>query len=241
MNGAQGASAAEGPASGAVTIVTQTRVRPESADAFARWQEETSAVVARSPGFIKQTVLPPSPPAQVDWVILQRFVNRAAAMAWLNSEQRLKRVEGISAMLVGLDDINIVHDGATGVVPSPVSAVISTRVKSGQKIAYRAWEQWIALHKLARRAFRAIASSRRFPACKITGSPSCASTQKQPCKRGSIPLNVRSCCARQRRSRRSFTPGSRAPASINGSKSRPPDCGRCLLGSRTCSSASPIN
>lgn len=144
MNGAQGVSVAEGPASGAVTIVTQTRVRPESADAFARWQEETSAVVARFPGFVKQTVLPPSPPAQADWVVLQRFVDTPAAMAWLNSEQRLKRVEGIAAMLVGADDVNIVHDGATGVVPSPVSAVISTRVKRGQEIAYRAWEQRIA-------------------------------------------------------------------------------------------------
>ena len=144
MNGVQGASAAEGLAGGAVTIVTQTRVRPESADAFAHWQEETSTVVARFPGFVRQTVLPPSPPAQVDWVILQRFVNTAAAMAWLNSEQRLKRVEGIAAMLVGADDINIVHDGATGVVPSPVSAVISTRVKPGQETAYRAWEQRVA-------------------------------------------------------------------------------------------------
>jgi hypothetical protein len=41
-----GASAGQEPAKGAVTIVTQTRVRPESADAFARWQEETSAIVA---------------------------------------------------------------------------------------------------------------------------------------------------------------------------------------------------
>jgi antibiotic biosynthesis monooxygenase (ABM) superfamily enzyme len=47
-------------------------------------------------------------------------------------------------MLVGRDDINIVGDGATGVLPSPVSAVISTRIKPGQESAYRAWEQRIA-------------------------------------------------------------------------------------------------
>ena len=72
-------------AKGTVTIVTQTRVRPESSEAFARWQEETSAAVAAFPGFIKQTVMPPSPPAQVDWVILQRFAGTEAAVAWLNS------------------------------------------------------------------------------------------------------------------------------------------------------------
>jgi antibiotic biosynthesis monooxygenase (ABM) superfamily enzyme len=38
---------------GAVTIVTQTRVRPESADAFARWQGETSKEIAGFPGFIE--------------------------------------------------------------------------------------------------------------------------------------------------------------------------------------------
>ena len=36
-------------ATGSVTIVTQTRVRPESADAFARWQDETSAWSPRFP------------------------------------------------------------------------------------------------------------------------------------------------------------------------------------------------
>lgn len=145
MNGAAGTAAGQSAAAkGGVTIVTQTRVRPESADAFAVWQEEISAIVAGFPGFIKQTVMPPSPPVQVDWVILQRFASTAAAVAWLNSEQRLKRVEDAAPMLVGRDDINIIGDDATGVLPSPVSAVISTRIKPGQERAYRAWEQRIA-------------------------------------------------------------------------------------------------
>ena len=129
---------------GTVTIVTQTRVRPETAEAFARWQEQTSKIVAGFPGFIEQTVMPPSPPAQVDWVILQRFASTDAALAWLNSEQRVQRIEGVAPMLVGRDDINIVHDGGAGVLPSPVSAVISTHIKPGQESAYRAWEQRIA-------------------------------------------------------------------------------------------------
>jgi uncharacterized protein len=129
---------------GTVTIVTQTCVRPESTEAFARWQEETSAAIAAFPGFIKQTVMPPSPPAQVDWVILQRFADTQAAMAWLNSKERLTRIEGAARMLVGRDDVHIVQDGGEGVLPSPVSAVISTRVKPGQEKAYRAWEQRIA-------------------------------------------------------------------------------------------------
>jgi uncharacterized protein len=136
--------AANGSAKGAVTIVTQTRVRPESMDAFARWQDETSSTVAQFRGFIKQTVMPPSPPAQADWVILQRFASTETAVAWLNSEQRLRRIQGAAPMLVGRDDVHIVNDGDAGVLPSPASVVISTRIKPGQELAYRAWEQRIA-------------------------------------------------------------------------------------------------
>jgi uncharacterized protein len=113
---------------GNVTIVVQTRVRPESDAAFAAWQVETSRIVAGFPGFLEQTVMQPSPPAQVDWVIQQRFVSKEAAVAWLNSEQRQKRLEDAAPMLVGRDDVQIVSDGDTGVLPSPVSAVMSTRV-----------------------------------------------------------------------------------------------------------------
>ena len=64
---------------GSVTIVTQTRVRPEDEEAFARWQDGTSRGDRGLSGFIQQTVMPPSPPAQVDWVILQRFADDSKA------------------------------------------------------------------------------------------------------------------------------------------------------------------
>jgi uncharacterized protein len=129
---------------GTVTVVTQTRVRPECTEAFARWQDATCTVVATFPGFIQQTVLPPSPPAQVDWVIQQRFADTGAAVGWLNSQQRLQRLQGAAPMLLGQDDVHVVSDGGTGVLPAPVSAVISTRIKPGQEAAYRAWELRIA-------------------------------------------------------------------------------------------------
>jgi antibiotic biosynthesis monooxygenase (ABM) superfamily enzyme len=131
------------PADG-VTIVTQTRVRPGDEDAFARWQTGTSETIARFPGFIQQTVMPPSPPAQLDWVILQRFTRTEAATAWLNSTERLERVASAQPMLIGRDDVHLVADGGPGVLPAPVSVVIATRIKPGSEAAYRAWEQRIA-------------------------------------------------------------------------------------------------
>ena len=37
-----------------VSIVTQTSVRPERSEDFARWQDETSNMVASFPGFVEQ-------------------------------------------------------------------------------------------------------------------------------------------------------------------------------------------
>jgi antibiotic biosynthesis monooxygenase (ABM) superfamily enzyme len=145
MNGPLDPASAKSPAAaGGVTVVTQTRVRPESAGAFKAWQDTTGGVVATFPGFLHQTVIPPTPPAQVDWVILQRFASSDDAVAWLRSDVRLRRIEGLEPMVVGRDDIHIVRDGEDGVLPSAVSAVISTRIKPGQETAYHAWERRIA-------------------------------------------------------------------------------------------------
>jgi antibiotic biosynthesis monooxygenase (ABM) superfamily enzyme len=127
-----------------VSIVTQTGVRPESAEAFARWQGETSTTIANFPGFIEQRLLPPKPPLQLDWVILQRFDSLEDAQRWLGSAERAKRLEGAAAMVVGRDDVHIVRDEAEGKKPAAVSAVISTRVKPGKEAEYVAWERKIA-------------------------------------------------------------------------------------------------
>jgi len=137
-------SAASTSGTGPVTIVTQTRVQAGREEEFARWQDEIARHVAGVSGFIKQTVMPPNPPSQVDWAILQLFSSSDAAVAWLHSEQRASLLQRGQPLLVGPDDIHIVSDSGLGVLPAPVSAVISTRIKPGQAAAYRNWEQRIA-------------------------------------------------------------------------------------------------
>jgi antibiotic biosynthesis monooxygenase (ABM) superfamily enzyme len=127
-----------------VSIVTQTCVRPESAEAFARWQAETSTVISGFPGFLEQRLMPPNPPLQVDWVILQRFLSLEHAKQWLGSSERQSRIEGATPMLVGRDDVHIVRDDASAARTAPVSAVISTRVKPGMEAEYLKWEQKVA-------------------------------------------------------------------------------------------------
>jgi antibiotic biosynthesis monooxygenase (ABM) superfamily enzyme len=139
---------------GPVSLVTQTRVRDGMADEFGRWQSTISAVAAEFPGFVEQIVMPPSPPVQVDWVIVQRFASAEAASAWLRSDRRTRLLDSVQPMLVGPDDVHVVRDDAAGVRPAPVSAVISTRVRPGQEAAYRAWEQRIAVAQAKFAGFR---------------------------------------------------------------------------------------
>jgi uncharacterized protein len=127
----------------AVTVVTQTRVETRTAEDFAVWQQKISGAVAAQPGFIKETVIPPSPTAQIDWVILQRFASTEAPVAWLRSDERQRLLAEAQPMLVGRDDVHLVHDSSTGVMPAPASAVISTRIRPGQENAYRQWERKI--------------------------------------------------------------------------------------------------
>jgi antibiotic biosynthesis monooxygenase (ABM) superfamily enzyme len=127
-----------------VTVVTQTRARAGEDAAFAEWQERISAAVAKQPGFVKETVIPPSPPAQVDWVILQRFASLDAASAWLRSERRQRLVAEAQPILVGNDDVHLIADTESGALPAPVSAVISTRIKPGQEAAFLEWGRRIA-------------------------------------------------------------------------------------------------
>src|SRR5207248_8540844 len=99
---------------------------------------------ATQPGYVTQTLMPPSPPAQADWVILQNFNSNAAALAWLRSEERQRLVAEAQPMLIGQDDVHLVSNSQSGVLPAPASVVVSTRIKPGQEAAYRQWERRIA-------------------------------------------------------------------------------------------------
>ena len=135
--------------SSAVTIVTQTTVRPGSTAAFEEWQAETNRIIAAFPGYLSQTLLPPSPPAQDYWVIMQRFSDATSATGWLNSPRRLERLTMVQPLLTGRSDVHVVRGMANAPTPTPVSAIMSTRVKPGCEVAYREWEQKIAVAQTA--------------------------------------------------------------------------------------------
>src|SRR5215831_8292986 len=128
----------------AVTLVTQTRVSPGHDEEFARWQEQVNNALAHFPGCLDHTVIPPHPPVQVDWVVVQRFTSPESARAWLQSEQRLHLLNTIQPLLVGQDDVHLFGDGSGPKLPAPVTAIISMRVQPGQEVAFQEWQRRIA-------------------------------------------------------------------------------------------------
>lgn len=128
------------------TVVTQTRVRPEHATDFAAWQHRIGDRISAAAGFLDQQVIPPSPPVQPDWTIVQRFASMAAARAWLDSPERIGLVEQAQPWLVGDDDVHVFEDTENGVPRTePVSAVISTLVAPEKEAEFRAWQRKIAI------------------------------------------------------------------------------------------------
>ena len=134
MNGSEG-----------TTIVTQTTPLPDRVVEFAEWQRRMNEAIACVPGFLRQAVIPPHPPTQVDWVILQHFANRDAAVAWLHSSVRAERLAEVQSLIQGRDDVHLVSGAAVEAPPAPVSLVVSTQVKPGQEAAFRAWERRMTL------------------------------------------------------------------------------------------------
>ncbi len=127
-----------------VTLVTQTRVSPGHDEEFTRWQEQANKTLAHFPGYLDHTVIPPQPPAQVDWVLVQRFASRESARAWLQSEERLRLLNTIQPLLVGQDDVHLFANGTGPRLPAPVTAIISMRVQPGHEAAFQQWQRRIA-------------------------------------------------------------------------------------------------
>ena len=109
---------------GTVTIVTQTRAAAGKDVAFAAWQETVGQAIAHHAGFLDQKVIPPSPPAQVDWVILQRFNSIESAQQWMHSDTRSRLLADAQTLLAGHDDIHIIRDPTSGVLGTGDARVV---------------------------------------------------------------------------------------------------------------------
>lgn len=123
------------------TVITNTCVSPRHEAEFAAWQAEMNHVVEQFPGFEEWQVIPPYPPTQVDWVIVQRFVGPHEAQAWLRSPERAKMLSRIQPVLSGDDAINVFVGTQGPERTAETTAVIMTKVAPDLEKSFLDWQQ----------------------------------------------------------------------------------------------------
>ena len=122
------------------TAVTTVQVRQGEEGAFAGWLAELNKIVATFPGYISAVVIPPSPSAQSDWVMVQRFQTLEQLGAWLDSDERRSLLDKSASLLVDEGTTNVIEGSSTERSPQDmVTEIITVSVKPGKEEAYHAW------------------------------------------------------------------------------------------------------
>ena len=122
------------------TAVTTVQVRQGEEGAFAGWLTELNKIVATFPGYISAVVIPPAPPAQQDWVMVQRFQTLKQLGAWLDSDERRSLLDKSASLLVDEGTTNVIEGASTERSPQDmVTEIITVSVKPGMEEAYRDW------------------------------------------------------------------------------------------------------
>ena len=122
------------------TAVTAVQVRQGEEGAFAGWLTELNKTISIFPGYVSAVVIPPVPPEQSDWVMVQRFQTLEQLGAWLDSDARRSLLDQSTSLLVDEGTTNVIEGASTERSPQDmVTEIITVSVKPGMEEAYHAW------------------------------------------------------------------------------------------------------
>ena len=122
------------------TAVTAVQVRQGEEGAFTGWLTQLNKAIATFPGYISAVVIPPVPPLQSDWVMVQRFQTIEELRAWLDSDARRSLLGESASLLVDEGTTNVIQGTNTELSPHDmVTEIITVSVKPGMEEAYRDW------------------------------------------------------------------------------------------------------
>ena len=121
------------------TAVSAVQVRQGEEGAFASWLAQLNETVATFPGYVSAVVIPPVPPVQSEWVMVQRFRTLEQLRAWLDSDARRSLLEKSTSLLVDEGTTNVIEGTTSDSPRDMVTEVITVSVKPGMEEAYHAW------------------------------------------------------------------------------------------------------
>ncbi len=122
-----------------VAVVIQTRISDDGAGPYVNWQSKVSRLLSERKGSLGQQVIAPSPPHQVDWVVIQRFATLADARLWMQAPELRKLLDEIRTYFVGHDDIYLRPDLQD--TSMPATAMISCKVAPEDEEEFQHWER----------------------------------------------------------------------------------------------------
>ena len=89
-------------------------------------------------------VIPPVPPLQSDWVMVQRFQTIEQLRAGLDSDERRSLMDKSASLLMDEGTTNVIQGANTELSPHDmVTEIITVSVKPGMEEAYRDWVERI--------------------------------------------------------------------------------------------------
>ena len=122
------------------TAVTAVQVRQGEEGAFTGWLTRLNKAIATFSGYISAVVIPPVPPLQSDWVMVQRFQTIEELRAWLDSDARRSLLDESASLLMDEGTTNVIQGSNTELSPQDmVTEIITVSVKPGMEGAYRDW------------------------------------------------------------------------------------------------------
>ncbi|MBS0549052.1 MAG: antibiotic biosynthesis monooxygenase [Proteobacteria bacterium] len=140
------------PAAMPIALVVQRRVRDGGTTAFALWEERVASRLRTWPGFVSQESVPPSPPVNVDWTIVQHFTDAQSARGWLQSPDRAALVEEVRDLLVGQEEVHLLPE--RGARPARMaSALITYEVPEGEEAEFLKWQRRIQVAQTRSQGF----------------------------------------------------------------------------------------
>jgi uncharacterized protein len=126
------------------TAVTAVQVRRGEEGAFTGWLIELNRTISTFPGYVSAVVVPPVPPLQSDWVMVQRFQTIEQLRAWLDSDERRSLLDKSASLLADEGTTNVIQGSNSELSPHDmVTEIITVSVKPGMEEAYRDWVERI--------------------------------------------------------------------------------------------------
>ena len=124
-------------------LVLQVRVFAEQRSEFEEWLRRFNSTVELSDGHLDYDLTPPTPGFDEDWVLAHRFIDRAAAVAWVRSTGHAEMLDELRPLVHGDVDVHLFASakGRQG----KVSALFSTQVEAGREEEFLEWSTQVAV------------------------------------------------------------------------------------------------